>query len=211
MSCTLDNEELARIAVGGVVDTYKFVYEPVLVVDASAPVAVHVAKRLGLANAGIPVAFDVLDEQIDALENLLVLHLPACIFVPCAGRECEIHGDLPSYTSINSWRWPSPRSIDSIDSRRTRWFASDQNGSGSSDMTSNGSRRRITDWRRKRRTALVRSRPVLVKRASASRRKLESIRICSVDVAIFISFDVFSRRIVSHLHCDCNGNHVKYS
>ena len=63
-----------------------------------------------------------------------------------------------------------------------------------------GSRRRITDWRKNRRTALVRSRPVLVNKASASRRKFESMRICSVDVAILCSSVMFVERIVSYLY-----------
>ena len=99
----------------------------------------------------------------------------------------------------------SPRSNDSIDSRRTRWLASDQKGSGFSVTTSNGRRRRITDWRRNSRTALVRSRPALAKRASASLRKLESMRICKVDVFIIRSFVVETKDIVSQMYLNCNG------
>ena len=48
--------------------------------------------------------------------------------------------------------------------------------------------------------ALVKSSPVLAKRASASRRRSESMRICSVDVAILSSFGVFSECILSQLY-----------
>ena len=96
----------------------------------------------------------------------------------------------------------SARSIDSMDSRSTRWFASDQNGSGTSVTTSNGSLRRMTNWRRKRRTALDMSSPAFSKRDSASCRRRLSTRICSVDVAILQSFVVQNDCIVpeSHLH-----------
>ena len=94
------------------------------------------------------------------------------------------------------WRCPSPRSIDSMDSRSTRWFTSDQNGSGTSVTTSNGSLRRMTNWRKKRRTALDMSSPAFSKRASASCRSWSSTRICSVDVAILQSLVVQNGEIV---------------
>ena len=65
-----------------------------LVVDSAAPVAIPVAKRLRFADAGVPVAFNVLDEQIDSLQNLFVLELPARVLIPCARRESEVHGPL---------------------------------------------------------------------------------------------------------------------
>ena len=102
----------------------------------------------------------------------------------------------------------SPRSNDFIDSRSTRWLASDQKGSGFSETTSNGRRRRMTDCRRKSRTALVRSSPVLAKRASASLRRFESTRICSVDVAMSGSFVLKTHDIIAQLHSDCNGGAV---
>ena len=39
------------------------------VVDASAPVAVKVLQRFGLADAGVAIAFNVFDEGIDARQG----------------------------------------------------------------------------------------------------------------------------------------------
>ena len=205
MRSALCNEEFAGVTIGGVVCSRELVHETMLVIDTPTPVAVHIPKRFRFANARVAVAFNVLDEQVDPLENFLVLQLPSSVFVPGAWRKCEIHGSLPFYTSMSLCRCPSPRSSDSIDSRRTRWFASDQKGSGFSDTTSNGRRRRITDWRRNRRTALDMSRPARANNSSASFRRLESTRICSVDVAIRDSFVFQLHYSISHLSLERNG------
>ena len=96
MRSALDNEEFAGIAFGRVVRSRELVHKPMFVVDAAAPVAVHVPKRPRLADANVAVALDVLDEQVDPLENLLVFQLPARIFIPGARREREIHSASPS-------------------------------------------------------------------------------------------------------------------
>ena len=168
----------------------ELVDEPICFVDASAPVAIPVSQRFGLADTGIAVAFNVFDESIDPLEGLFVFKLPAGIFIPGARRKGDGHKLSPLYASISSRICPSPRSSERIDSASTRWLASDQKGSGHSVTTSNGKRWRMTDWRRKRRIALDISSPAFVKRRSASLRRPLSIRICSVDVAILHSFVV---------------------
>ena len=125
MRRALEDDQLLGFALAD-----ELVHKPMLVVDAAAPASVHVPKLLRLADAGVPVALDVLDEQVDAFEDFLVLQLPSGIFVPCARREVYIHDRTLVQASINSCLFASPRSNDSIDSRRTRWFASDQKGSG---------------------------------------------------------------------------------
>ena len=87
MRGALEDDQLLRFAFAD-----ELVHKPMLVVDAAAPASVHVPKRLRLADAGVPVALDVLDEQVDAFEDFLVLQLPSGIFVPCARREVDIHG-----------------------------------------------------------------------------------------------------------------------
>lgn len=180
-----------------------FINEPVFIVDAAAPATVHSSERFWLAYPRVPVSFDVLDERIDPLQGFAVFKLPADVFVPGARREIDIHVRRSCHASMSSCLCASPRSKDSIDSRRTRWFASDQKGSGASETTSNGSRRRMTDWRRKRRTALVRSSPVFAKSESASLRRFESTRICSVDVAMSSSFTLRTHDIVSQMYLNC--------
>ena len=199
VGCALENHQFA-----GFTFSNKFIDETVLFVDTTAPATVHVSKRFRFANAGIPIAFNVFYEEVYALKRFGVLQLPACVFVPGSRCEIDVHGVSILQASMSSCRFASPRSKDAIDSRSTRWFASDQNGSGFSDTTSNGSRRRITDWRRKRRTALDRSSPAPAKSSSASRRSLESTRICSVDVAILQSFVVQSDYIVSETQLHVN-------
>ena len=120
MCSALRDEEFSSVASGGVVGSRELVHKSMLVVDASAPVAVHIPKRFRFANARVAVAFNVLDEQVDPLEDFLVLQLPSSIFIPCARSEVDIHGRDPVQASINSCRFASPRSNDSIDSRRTR-------------------------------------------------------------------------------------------
>ncbi len=205
MGCTLDNEQFSSDARCRGVLSGKLVDEPVFVVDSAAPIACPVAKRLRFADAGVSVALNVFYEQIDSLQCLFVLELPARILIPCARRECKVHCIVPSQSSISSWRCPSPRSMDSIDSRSTRWFVSDQNGSGDSVTTSKGSFRRITNWRRKRRTALDMSSPALSKRVSAAFRRRLSTLICSVVVAILKSFVVQNDYIVARTHLNVNG------
>ena len=205
MCRALDNEELAGVAIVGVVRSRELVHKSMLVVYASAPVTIRIPKRLRFANAGVAVALYVLDEQIYSLEDFLVLQLPSRVFISGARRESEIHVNRLSYGSISSCRCPSPRSIDAIDSRRTRWLASDQNGSGFSEITSNGRRRRMTDWRKNRRMALDMSSPACANNSSASFRRSESTRICSVDVAIAKSFVVQTHYIISHSHLECKG------
>ena len=175
----------------------ELVDEPICFVDASAPVAIPVSQRFGLADTGIAVAFNVFDESIDPLEGLFVFKLPAGIFIPGARRKGDGHKLSPLYASISSRICPSPRSSERIDSASTRWLASDQKGSGHSVTTSNGKRWRMTDWRRKRRIALDISSPAFVKRRSASLRRPLSIRICSVDVAILHSFVVQNNGIIA--------------
>ena len=110
-----------------------------------------------------------------------------------------VNPSAPVTVPIFQWfcTWSSPRSSERMDSASARWLASDQNGSGLSDITSNGRRRRITDWRRNRRMALDISSPAFVNKRSASLRRPLSIRICSVDVAILYSFVFQTDEIIS--------------
>ena len=184
MCRALGNQELPLGTFAG-----QLVDETVGVVDAATPVAVKVLQRFGLADAGVAVALNVLDEGIDALQGFLVFQLPARVFIPGAWGEDDLHRGFP-YASMSSWACPLPRSSERIDFARTRWLASDQKGSGLSVITSKGRRRRMTDWRRKSRMALDMSSPALEKSISASFRRLESIRTCSDDVVILKSFVV---------------------
>ena len=184
MCRALGNQELPLGTFAG-----QLVDETVGVVDAATPVAVKVLQRFGLADAGVAVALNVLDEGVDALQGLLVFQLPARVFIPGAWGEDDLHRGLP-YASMSSWACPLPRSSERIDFARTRWLASDQKGSGLSVSTSKGRRRRMTDWRRKSRMALDMSSPAFEKRVSASWRRLESMRTCSDDVVILKSFVV---------------------
>ena len=111
---------------------------------------------------------------------------------------CIVNPTAPVTIPIFQWfsTWPSPRSSERMDSASTRWLASDQNGSGLSDITSKGRRRRITDWRRNRRMALDISSPAFVNKRSASLRRPLSIRICSVVVAILHSFVIQTNEII---------------
>ena len=70
-------------------DTFagQLVDETVGVVDAVTPEAVKVLQRFGLADAGVAVALNVLDEGVDALQGLLVFQLPARVFIPGAWGE----------------------------------------------------------------------------------------------------------------------------
>ena len=165
MCCALDNKQFSSVASLRCVLASKLVDETMLVVDSTAPVTIPVAERLRLADASVSIAFNVLDEQIDSLQNLFVLKLPARVLIPCAWREY---------------------------------------GSGTSVTTSNGSLRRMTNWRRKRRTALDMSSPAFSKSDSASCRRRLSTRICSVDVAILQSFVVQNDCIVSETHLHVN-------
>ena len=200
MRRALENDKLL-----GFFFAYDFVHKSMFVSYASAPASAHVPKRLWLANADVPIAFYVLDKQIYSLEDFLVLQLPTGIFIPGARRKVDVHGIALRQSSMSSWRFASPRSYDSIDSRRMRWFVSDQKGSGFSDTTSNGSRRRITDCRRNRRTALDMSRPARANNLSASFRSSESTRICNVDVAILNSFVVQTHYNISRFSLKSNG------
>ena len=178
MSCALGNQELLRFAFAD-----ELVDEAIGVVDASAPVAVKVLQRLGLADASVAIAFNVFDEGIDALQGFLVLKLPAGVFVPGARRKDDLHEGAP-YASMSSWACPSPHSRERMDSARARRLAAEKNGSGLTATTSKGRRWRMTTCFRNRRTALDMSRPALMKNLSAAFRRSESTRTCSVDVAI---------------------------
>ena len=192
MRFALDDDELLFVSGSG-----GFVDESVRVIDAATPVSGKVAAQgFGFADAGVTVALDVLDQRVDALERLLVFKLPAGIFVSGARRKFDSHL-ATSYTSSNSCAFASPRSTEAMDSRRMRWFVSEKKGSGASETTSKGSRRRMIDWRRKSRTALDMSRPKLPKRASACLRSPESMRTCNVDVVILKSFVVELACIIS--------------
>lgn len=184
MRGTLNNKKLSFFAFAG-----NLVDKAVGVVDASAPVAIPVLERFGLADSRVPIALNILNERVDPLQSLLVFKLPARVFVPSAGRKDDLHKETP-YASISSWTLPSPRSKERMDSLSTRWFASDQKGSGDSAIMSKGIRRRITTCLRKRRTALDISSPAPLKNPSASLRRSESTRICNVEVAILKSFVV---------------------
>ena len=105
-------------------------------------------------------------------------------------NEAVCHGRPFGYASINSRRLASPRSKERMESARTRWFASEKNGSGVSVITSKGRRRRITIWRRNSLTPLEMSSPARLSNSSASWRRSESMRICKVDVAMLKSFVV---------------------
>ena len=99
---------------------------------------------------------------------------------------------------VNSRRLASPRSKERMESARTRWFASEKNGSGASVITSKGRRRRITIWRRNSLTPLEMSSPARLSNSSASWRRSESMRICNVDVAMLKSFVVRLNDIVPY-------------
>ena len=102
-------------------------------------------------------------------------------------------------------RFASPRSYERMDSPRTRWFASEKNGSGFTATTSNGRRWRMTDCLRNRRTALDRSSPARANSSSASCLRSESTRICNVDVVISQYFVVRLVDIISKMHSRCNS------
>lgn len=189
----LEYHQFARI-----VGSDDFVNEPVRVVYPSAPATFPIAKGLWLADSRISIALNVLNELVDALKGLLVLKLPASVFIPCARREIDVHGRSFGYAFINSRRLASPRSKERMESARTRWFASEKNGSGVSVITSKGRRRRITIWRRNSLTPLEMSSPARLSNSSASWRRSESMRICKVDVAMLKSFVVRLNDIVPY-------------
>ena len=66
MRRALENDKLL-----GFFFAYDFVHKSMFVSYASAPASAHVPKRLWLANADVPIAFYVLDEQIYSLEDFL--------------------------------------------------------------------------------------------------------------------------------------------
>lgn len=71
---------------------FEFVDQAVGVVDAAAPEAFPGAQGFGFAQAGMAVALDVLDQEIDAFEGLFVFLLPLGVFLPGAGRKQDVHG-----------------------------------------------------------------------------------------------------------------------
>ena len=194
----LEDDKFPRLA-----RSYALIDKPIRFIDTAAPASFPVAKGFRLADAGVAVALNVLYELVDSFEGLFVLDLPARVLVPCAGREIDDHVRFGSYASISSRRWASPRSKERMESARMRWFASEKKGSGLSERTSKGSLRRRIIWRRKSLTPLEMSRPALFSSDSASRRKSESIRICSVDVAILVSFVVHMNDIIAHIMFVC--------
>lgn len=74
MGCALGNQELLRFAFAD-----EFIDEAIGVVNASAPVAVKVLQRLGLADAGVAIAFNVLDQGVDALQGSYPQAASRCI------------------------------------------------------------------------------------------------------------------------------------
>ena len=181
----------------GVLRAADFVDKTIRIVNPTAPVAIPIFQWFWFSDAVIAIALNVLNEGVDPLQSFFILKLPSGVFVPCARREGDCHFASSNYASIRSCTWPSPRSSERMDSASIRWLVSDQNGSGLSDITSNGRRRRITDWRRNRRMALDISSPAFVNKRSASLRRPLSIRICSVDVAILHSFVIQTNEIIS--------------
>src|SRR5215510_10799790 len=80
-----------NIVVGHLVD------EAVLVCDAPGPVTGKIMfQRLRLADAFIPVADDVAEEQVDPLDYLAVLRLPPEVVLPRIGIPDDAHGRAPS-------------------------------------------------------------------------------------------------------------------
>ena len=75
-----------------------------------------VLERLGLADPLVAIAFDILDERVDALKNLAVLRLPPEVVLPGARVPYQLH-------SARSCRIPSPCSRRSIDASSRRAFS----------------------------------------------------------------------------------------
>ena len=199
MGLALEDDKLLRVT-----GSNDLVDKSVDVIDTPTPASFPVAQRLRLPNAGVPIAFNILDKLVDSLERLFVLNLPSGIFVPGSGRKKNIHDSIAPYASRSSRRFASPRSYERMDSPSMRWFASEKNGSGLTAMTSNGRRWRRTDCLRNRRTALDRSSPARANSSSASCLRSESTRICNVDVVISKSFVVQCADSISHSRCECN-------
>ena len=80
MCRALDNEEFPSVARVSRIRPNKFINQPVFFVDSAAPIALPIAKRLRFADTGIPVAFNVLNEKIDAFQYLPVFKLPTGVF-----------------------------------------------------------------------------------------------------------------------------------
>ena len=70
MRGALEDYKLSRV-----VGSNYLVDKPMLVVDASAPAAVHVTKRLRLADASVSVALNVFDKKIYPLEDLFPVYI----------------------------------------------------------------------------------------------------------------------------------------
>lgn len=109
-----------EVAAGGYPDlvAHDAVHEAVLVGDPSGPVALEgVAQGLGLTDALVAVAGHLMDERIDALQDLAVLHLPPEVVLPGVLVPDELH------SSIRSCGLPPPASNRSIASSRRRALA----------------------------------------------------------------------------------------
>lgn len=66
--------------------------ETVLLGDAAGPVSGEVvAQRFRPADAGVPIALDIAEEPVDALENPAILGLPPQVFLPGAVIPDESH------------------------------------------------------------------------------------------------------------------------
>src|SRR5690554_1371515 len=82
------------IPTGGYADLIfcQLVHEPVFIGDAARPIALEaVAQRLRLPQALVAVAGYVLDQGVDAFEDLPVLVLPPDIVLPGALRPHQLH------------------------------------------------------------------------------------------------------------------------
>lgn len=125
VGCALENHQFAGFAFSN-----QFIDKTVLFIDSAAPVTVPVAERLRLADAGVSIVFKVFYKEVYALKRFGIILLPACVFIPRSRCEIDVNRRILIKASMSSCRFASPRSKDSIDSRSTRWFASDQNESG---------------------------------------------------------------------------------
>ena len=76
-----------------------------LLIDPAGPGASELmAQGFGLADALVPVAADIIDQLIDALEQSAVVRLPGQVVAPAALGELDLHADcsVRSSGSISS-------------------------------------------------------------------------------------------------------------
>ena len=86
MRGALNDDKLERFAVAN-----QAINETICLVYAATPIAVEVFQGFRLADARVPVSLNVLDKRVDAFQRLFVFKLPACIFIPGAGRKDDVH------------------------------------------------------------------------------------------------------------------------